>query len=82
MNTDLRNAVLAEHVSKKVEDDCFSVEFDFLCPNCGRRHWAKEESLRLFSFLSLRLECGFVCVRMPWAQTPERDELSVYGGTE
>ena len=59
--SDLRNAVLAEHVSKKMEDDCFSVEFDFLRPNCGRRHWAKGNRSVVF-FLELAIGVR-ICVR-------------------
>lgn len=77
--------VLAENVTVETTGKYGSalyVEFDFLCPNCGRRHWAREVSLRRFNRVGWALSCGRVMVRMPWAETQARDERSVYGGTK
>jgi hypothetical protein len=80
---DLREAVLAENVQirKDPQDDAaVEVMFDFLCPNCGKRHWATEfDSDPVFSTVGWLLKCGRVTVRMPWAQTPKPDTKSVYG---
>lgn len=76
-------SVLAENV--EVTKDNLSggvrVEFDFLCPKCGQRHWAVEYDTAhgLFQTVAWQLRCGWVAVRMPWARTPERDRKSVYG---
>ena len=79
---DLRTAALAENVV--VEPSRFGslkVTFDFLCPNCGKRHWASEYDGpdHLFSTVGWKLKCGWVGVRMPWAVTPMRDAKSIYG---
>jgi predicted RNA-binding Zn-ribbon protein involved in translation (DUF1610 family) len=78
---ELRKSVLAENV--KTEPSSYEgqieVTFDFLCPNCGSRHWAKEIARRLFSTFGGTLRCGQVVVRMPWAKTPVRDLKSIYG---
>jgi hypothetical protein len=80
---DLRGAVLAENISIKLRDNGHSldVKFDFLCPNCGKRHWVKEIDgpERLLSTVAWKLECGWVTVRMPWAETPDRQRKSIYG---
>ncbi len=81
---DLRHTVLAEHIEIKryphLPNFAALVTFDFLCPNCGRRHWATEnDNIRgLFSMVGWSLKCGTVTVRMPWAKTAERDKESVY----
>jgi hypothetical protein len=75
--------VLAENVTVTKDDvsSFIKVEFDFLCPKCGKRHWATEydNGKRLFQSVGWQLKCGWVGVRMPWAQTPARDKKSVYG---
>jgi hypothetical protein len=79
---DLRNTVLAENITirKAQVQGFFEVSFDFLCPNCGRRHWATEFAIKpLFSTVGWTLLCGVVNIRMPWAQTPEPDSRSIYG---
>src|SRR5207245_353936 len=79
-HVDLRTTVLAESVEvKKSESGSLEITFDFLCPNCGKRHWANELRFtdRPLSFLSYQLACGRVKVRLPWAKTPERDSRSV-----
>jgi hypothetical protein len=54
------------------------VEFDWLCPHCGRRHWAKEsvrshKTLRgLWGVSPCRL--GPMEVRLPGIDTTPRDE--------
>jgi hypothetical protein len=74
-------ATLAENVEvhpRPHETVC--VTFDFLCPNCYKRHWAEERDSvdRLFSTIWWKLKCGGVAVRMPWAATPEREKDSLY----
>jgi hypothetical protein len=60
-----------------------NVEFDFLCPNCGQRHWAREIACSpVLSSVCWALKCGRVAVRMPWALTPARDKKSIYGQTK
>jgi hypothetical protein len=60
-----------------------NIEFDFLCPNCGRRHWAREIGCSpVISSVAWALRCGWVGVRMPWALTPSRDRKSIYGQTK
>jgi predicted RNA-binding Zn-ribbon protein involved in translation (DUF1610 family) len=77
--TDLRKTVLAENVIVKQSGTMSEITFDFLCPNCGRRHGAKEiTSGRDFSVVNWLLKCGRVSVRMPWAVTPRRDRKSLY----
>jgi hypothetical protein len=82
---DLRKAALAENImlqqDEKCSDDTVVVTFDFLCPNCGKRHWAREidSVTSLFSTVGWSLRCGWTAVRMPWAQTPKRDSESIYG---
>jgi hypothetical protein len=75
--------VLAENITVKTEGNVRAIEFDFLCPKCDRRHWARELQAsfrRPFWFVGYGLECGWNGqVRMPWSKTPERDRLSVYG---
>jgi hypothetical protein len=74
--------VLAENVTVTRDVSGFmKVEFDFLCPNCGNRHWATEydSHTKLFQSVGWTLKCGWVGVRMPWASTPDRDKKSVYG---
>jgi len=72
---DLRDAVLAENLA----DAGQKFSFDFLCPNCGQRHWAEEIITERPTVMAWVLECGPVKVRMPWASTPARDEKDVYG---
>ena len=79
---DLRETVLAENVQVQTHrvPNYVSITFDFLCPHCGKRHWAEEiDGSHLFSIVGWRLRCGLVTVRMPWAQTPVRDNKSVFG---
>lgn len=81
---DLRTAVLAEHVKVDRTGDgnflAVEVTFDFLCPNCGKRHWATElDNNPVFSTVGWQLACGAVTVRMPWAATSVRDSKSIYG---
>ena len=80
-----RKATLAENI-QVVPAPGFpkmvNVEFDFLCPNCGKRHWAREIACSpILSSVGWALKCGWVSVRMPWALTPERDKKSIYGRT-
>src|SRR5258708_6337687 len=78
---DLRDTVLAEHVQVQSHrvPDFVSVTFDFLCTNCGKRPWAEEiDGNPLFSTVGWQLRCGWVLVRMPWSQTPAREEKSVF----
>ena len=80
----IRKAVLAENIAiSRPRPDVAEVAFDFLCPNCGHRHWAteKDSSSNLFQTVGWTLPCGVVNVRMPWAQTVERGAKSVYGQT-
>jgi len=85
-DADLKESVLAENVEIVQVPGSFSppgylaVTFDFLCPNCGKRHWATEYDggHLLFSTVAWRLKCGWVGVRMPWAATPQRDKRSIY----
>lgn len=78
---DLKGAVLAEHVVVRRDPRRgVSVTFDFLCSNCGRRHFATEyDDNPIVSVVGWALPCGWVSVRMPWAKTPARDEQSIYG---
>lgn len=80
-NVDLKRAVLAENVKVgRLDCGAFEVVFDFLCPRCGKRHWAKEiDGAPLFTTVGWQLNCGWVSVRMPWTVTPDRDAKSVYG---
>jgi|SRR5580693_8628238 hypothetical protein len=80
----MRKAVLAENVEIRRDReslDTVDVNFDFLCANCGKRHWGYEiDSLSsLFSTVGYQLKCGWVNIRMPWAETADRDEVNVYG---
>jgi hypothetical protein len=80
---DLRKAVLAEHVEVRPTErfpEMADVTFDFLCTNCGKRHWATEIACSpVISVVGWKLACGWVSVRMPWARTPGRDSKSIYG---
>jgi hypothetical protein len=41
--TGAAQAVLAENITvTEGGHQTLDIEFDFLCSNCGRRHWAKE----------------------------------------
>ena len=79
----LHEAVLVENISVTQEPKygTLDIEFDFLCPNCGNRHWMTETAcMDLFSCMGIRLACGWVSLRFPWAvSAPMRDEKSVYG---
>lgn len=78
---ELRKFVLAENVEVfRPRPDVAEVTFDFLCPNCGKRHWATEidSNSSLFQTVGWTLPCGVVNVRMPWAQAAKRDAKSVY----
>jgi hypothetical protein len=78
----LHHGVLAENVTviKNDVSNFLRVEFDFLCPNCGKRHWATEyDGGELFQTVGWTLTCGWVGVRMPWTFTPARDRKSIYG---
>jgi hypothetical protein len=78
----LNRAALAEHVTTEETGEygpALYITFDFLCPNCGRRHWAREVAANMFDAVSWQLPCGLVEVRMPWAPSPARDTLSIYG---
>jgi hypothetical protein len=80
----MRKAVLAENVEirrDKTNLDIVDVNFDFLCANCGNRHWGFEiDNLSgLFSTVGYQLKCGWVNIRMPWAETADRDDTNVYG---
>jgi hypothetical protein len=82
---EIHKAVLAENVELQRRDgrypDSVDVNFDFLCANCGKRHCGYEiDSLSsLFSTVGYQLKCGWVNIRMPWAETADRDEVNVYG---
>jgi hypothetical protein len=67
--SDLRHHVLAENITKEHEpSNRWRVEFDFLCPNCGRYHKSKEIGIGgIFGFVEYELACGHVKVRMPSA---------------
>jgi len=77
------NTVLAENISVVPEPSLpgkWNLEFDWLCPNCGERHWARELwCSRLISYVNYGLDCGEVKVRFPWARTQARQQKSVYG---
>jgi hypothetical protein len=79
----LHQAVLAENISVTQEPKykTLDIEFDFLCPNCGKRHWARETAcMYLFSCMGIQLACGWVSIRLPWAaQAPRREQESIYG---
>ena len=74
----LRDAVLAENIEihqNKIGQEEFpgmvDITFDFLCRNCGKRHWATEIGCRpAISVMGISLKCGWVSIRMPWANTP------------
>lgn len=70
--TDLREYTLAENVTVTPFTGGVAVEFDWLCPHCGKRHWSREFcSDRGMSLLQLELKCGRAKVRLPGAdQTP------------
>lgn len=85
---DLRKCVLAENITTSpytAGSDLLYVTFDFICPNCGKRHWAKEGGIRPdfvrdLSSVGFQLSCGWVSIRFPWTpDTPDRDANSVYG---
>lgn len=86
MATDLRKYVLAENIVEEpfVGTRAYMMtEFDFLCPNCGARHWARERMLYTrLRFVTYELPCGTVQMRMPWAETPRRDARSLYLGLD
>jgi hypothetical protein len=78
----LSKTVLAENVTiRKDEGLGGEIEFDWLCPNCGKRHWATELLVdpETFDGVSFHLHCGSVSIRMPWHPTPQRDAESIYG---
>jgi hypothetical protein len=78
----METMILVANVTIKTEGLIREIEYDFLCPNCGRRHWARELTMstrRPFNTVSHLLGCGCVIIRMPWSPTPERDRKSVYG---
>jgi hypothetical protein len=68
---DLRHYVLAENITKEYierKPHGWTIEFDFLCPNCGKRHWARETTYAgIVRHVAYELQCGLVKVRMPWA---------------
>ena len=76
-----QDAVLVEGITvTEGAGQTIDIEFDFLCPNCARRHWAKELAChRLISSMSVHLHCGRVNLRFPWTVTPQRDQDSIYG---
>jgi hypothetical protein len=80
-----RKGILAENIHVVPTPgfpEMVNVEFDFLCPNCGQRHWAREIACsHVLSSVGWALKCGWVSVRMPWALTPARDMESIYGQT-
>jgi hypothetical protein len=77
----LKDAALAENIEISVRDEHADVTFDFICPNCGKRHWATESDTLngLFSGVGWTLACGRVGVRMPWHPSPPRERKSIYG---
>jgi hypothetical protein len=101
MTDTMKDYVLAEHIevirterTHALGDDCpyytdYNVSFDWLCPNCGRRHWAAElgvhhpgEMRSLFlagAPCSTRKKPYNVFVRFPWSDNTPRNEKSAYG---
>ena len=77
------NTVLAENISVVPEPSLpgkWNIEFDWLCPRCGERHWARELwCSRLISCVNYGLDCGEVRIRFPWTRTRARQQKSVYG---
>ncbi len=78
-----QDAVLAENITvTEGPGQALNIEFDFLCANCGRRHWSREIACRrLIQGMSVQLACGRVNLRFPWAKSPPRDEESIYGNS-
>jgi hypothetical protein len=82
---DIRHHVLAENITKEYIDRKpygWTIEFDFLCPNCGRRHWSRETVIAgIIKHVEYELQCGLVKVRMPWADcAAARDKEPIVGG--
>jgi hypothetical protein len=87
----LHRHVFAEKIDIKNLGREYTVTFDWLCPHCAHRHWARERGLsdpRHMKQLFLRGGCVTrrksydVLVRFPWSDRTERDELSVYHQSE
>lgn len=80
--TKIANTVLAENISVVFlggDPPNIDIEFDWLCPNCGERHWALERQCqRLISCIGFRLRCGEVRIRFPWTRTRPRQPQSIY----
>jgi hypothetical protein len=76
-----QDAVLVEGITvTEGAGQTLNIEFDFLCANCGRRHWSREIACRhLIPAMSVQLNCGRVNLRFPWTVTPQRDQDSIYG---
>ena len=76
-----QDAVLVEGITvTEGAGQTLDIEFDFLCTNCGRRHWSREIACRhLIPGMSVQLNCGRVNLRFPWTVTPQRDQDSIYG---
>lgn len=81
----IANTVMAENISVvfvSSEDNLppdINIEFDWLCPNCGERHWALERQCRrLIACIGFQLACGEVRIRFPWTRTRPRQPQSIY----
>ena len=77
----IRDAVLVENITvTEGPGQTLDIGFEFLCRNCGRRHWAREIACRhLIPGTSVQLNCGRVNLRFPWTVTPQRDQDPIYG---
>jgi rubredoxin len=66
--------VTAENVNESQDGRWESLTFDFLCPNCGRKHFAHEKGIfnRRMQRVGYGLSCGNVMVFMPWADKSEK----------
>jgi endogenous inhibitor of DNA gyrase (YacG/DUF329 family) len=64
------DTIPAEHLMVspyKGRPDMAEIHFDFLCPNCGRRHRRREISGHYFARVAYTLRCGQVCIDLgPW----------------
>jgi len=85
----LKDYTLAEDVILCEAEHGCDVTFSWLCPHCGRRHWATEEGIAptLGNLVCLTMtgkpfanSCeADIRVRFPWSEETPRDPESVYG---
>ena len=70
----------------EIADSNFAVgqkeyRFRYKCVNCGVYHEGREISARDFSRTSYALECGRVCIVMPWAVSGRREAGIIPGSS-